>query len=710
MSRPCIAALTTSLFIAGIHSEAWTAEPASTPASPLALEEILVTASKRGETTAADTPIAISAFLGDELVRTGSKTLADFLQTSPGVGIVESRTGTNSIQIRGISSTGAGDATVGYYLDDLPFTLLGNSPLPDVRSFDLERVEVLRGPQGTLYGAGSEGGTIRIITRNPDVRRFETKANASYSDTQDGDTSYDVNAAVNVPLIEDRLAVRGVVSYSDFGGWLSDPVNDEEYVNDATIKTYRAKLLFQPSDATTLSGSAWLSRVDAGAPNAATSAGARPFGAREFNAAEYDLYNTVVRHDFGQMTVFNAASYIDYSTDINAHVSSIPGAFARTAIGVETFTNELRVSSEFDGAFNFLVGGFYADTTETIDLEIALGPATLPFQRDDLESRQWAVFGEAYYEFLGGRAELTLGLRYFHDERSTLDYLPNDIALFGLLGLSNPRDATFDSVDPRLNLALRLTQNTLVYFNAAHGFRSGALQPGTSLISAGLAGVLEQIPREIDPESLWSYEIGTKVTSLLDGKLDVEAAIFYNDWDEIISVLPLSGQPIAYALNGPAARTYGVELNAVARLAPGLTVTAGGVYNEAEFAESESIFNKGDRIANVPRVTASGSVDYVRPLGFNALNGFLRLDVQHNAKRTARSFVLTVPAVAVNAESDSITRLNARIGVSANRWSVALFGDNLLDEDGAVDPVDATTGFATRLRPTTIGINVDMRF
>src|SRR5688572_7516799 len=105
MSRPCIAALTTSLLIAGIHSEAWTAEPASTPASPLALEEILVTASKRGETTAADTPIAISAFLGDELVRTGSKTLADFLQTSPGVGIVESRTGTNSIQIRGISST-----------------------------------------------------------------------------------------------------------------------------------------------------------------------------------------------------------------------------------------------------------------------------------------------------------------------------------------------------------------------------------------------------------------------------------------------------------------------------------------------------------------------------------------------------------------------------------------------------------------------------
>ena len=168
------------------------------------LEIITVTAQKREENLL-DVPLSISAFTNNMLQDMGASELADFLQTAPGVGIIDDQSGTQLIQIRGVNST-YGNALVGYYLDELPFTLIGNTQVPDVRTYDLERVEVLRGPQGTLYGDGSIGGTIRILTKNPVLDQFQASGEVDGIATAHGDSSWAAKGMLNVPFAKDTLA------------------------------------------------------------------------------------------------------------------------------------------------------------------------------------------------------------------------------------------------------------------------------------------------------------------------------------------------------------------------------------------------------------------------------------------------------------------------------------------------------------------------
>jgi iron complex outermembrane recepter protein len=675
---------------------------AAQTAESVVLEEIVVTALKRGESAISDTPIAISAFSGDSLERQGADALSDFLQTAPGAGIIETQTGTNIIQIRGISAQ-IGDATVGFYLDDMPVTLVSQTQLPDVRTFDLERVEVLRGPQGTLYGASSQGGTVRILTRSPDLESFETKGDASFSTTRNGEDNYSLNGSLNLPLVKGRLATRFAASYSDFGGWIDDPLTGAEDINGSEVETYRAKALFAATDRLKLTASAWLSRVANGSNNQSTAAGLRPgAGTRESTNFEYDLFSTTAEYTTGALSLYNALSHMKYDQDF---VTQVP-VVSRTAYQTDVLTDELRVTSSFSGPFNFLLGAFYANAESDIAQDILLTPS----QRDALESKAWAVFGEAYYTLPDRRWELTAGLRYYEDERSTADHLPTTAAFLGLLGLPNPREATVDALTPRVNIAFHANEDALLYVNVAKGFRSGALQPGVSLISAGLLGVLNQVPGVIQPESLWTYETGVKLTSLAGGALDLEAAVYYNDWKDLILFLPLAGFPTAYAVNGPEAESYGLDVLLTARPTRNLTLSVGGNINEAQYAESRSIFTKGDRIDNVPSATLNASIDYARSIR-GTLSAFGHLDVQHTEDRRLRTFAPTVPTpIVIDAQSDAITVSSLRVGLQSEAWTVALFVDNLFEEDGAVDPVSQFTPLGVRLRPRTVGVNLKVHY
>ena len=204
---------------------------AATDGQPVtSLEEVIVTALRR-EQSLLQAPIAVSAFDGDFLEDIGAHQLADFLLGAPGTTIVDTGTGDTQIYIRGMSSL-HGDGAVGYYLDEVPFGFLGLSHVPDVRTFDLDRIEVLRGPQGTLYGASSLGGTVRIITNDPVFNEFQGKVDVFGSGSRDGGDNYGVKAAVNVPLLDDRLAMRLVATTETYDGWLDEPLFGEEKVND----------------------------------------------------------------------------------------------------------------------------------------------------------------------------------------------------------------------------------------------------------------------------------------------------------------------------------------------------------------------------------------------------------------------------------------------------------------------------------------------
>ena len=232
---------------------AFAQDRAAVEGTPASGDEIYVTARKRQE-RAIDVPIAISAVSGADLEKRGVQNLANFLQEAPGVGIYDRGNGLMKITIRGVS-TSLGANENGYYLDDLPFTGVTVPLSPDVRAWDLDRVEVLRGPQGTLFGEGSLGGTVRVLTKNADLDNWEAKGSAYLSDTKGGGTNQGIKGAFNAPIVPGILGVRVAGTAEHLPGWIDNSTTGERNLNDQTFTTFRAKALFKPTDRLSINGS-----------------------------------------------------------------------------------------------------------------------------------------------------------------------------------------------------------------------------------------------------------------------------------------------------------------------------------------------------------------------------------------------------------------------------------------------------------------------
>jgi iron complex outermembrane receptor protein len=217
------------------------------PATTASLDTVIVTARKKDERMI-DVPIAMSAMTGESLRRRGASSVVDVLQDAPGVSVIEGGTGSGmaQISIRGIA-TGLGGNVNGYYLNDVPFTGVTVPFAPDVRAWDLDRIEILRGPQGTLFGEGSMGGTIRILTNRPKFGEFSFGGQLTGSSTAGGSGSNGQMAMVNVPLGE-MLAVRIAATHESLGGWIDDAATNSKDVNLSKIDTGRMAVAFEPTD------------------------------------------------------------------------------------------------------------------------------------------------------------------------------------------------------------------------------------------------------------------------------------------------------------------------------------------------------------------------------------------------------------------------------------------------------------------------------
>lgn len=659
------------------------------------LEEIVVTAQKREERLI-DVPIAISAFTNSALVDAGASQLADFLESAPGVGIVDSQTGTQSIQIRGINST-YGNAPVGYYLDELPFSLIGNTQVPDVRTYDLERVEILRGPQGTLYGDGSIGGTIRILTREPELSGFDASVDATGSNTTDGGDNYAVKGMLNVALKEDVAALRLVATREDYAGWIDNTATGKKDQNDRDIDNYRGKLRWKPTDRLDVVFSLWHTSSDS-VGNANSLDDRTSPDPADATQVDYDLYSATVRYAFDRFDLVSATSWMDYEADSLTYVAGIFPFIENT--GQDVMSEELRLTSNGDGAFRWTAGFFYRDMKRDTLAEL---PDFLFTQDLRLESQSYAVFGEVTWSVLDSKLDLTLGARYFEDDRlysedidqATLDIIQSIDPTF-----TGTVKETFDNFSPRFNVAYRFSDAWMLYGNVSKGFRTGQPQPALSLAQAILFGV--EIPTAIDPETLWSYEIGTKGT-FMDGRASLEATAYYNDWDKL-QVPVVIVNPLRALVNGGTARSQGVEIALAFQPLDGLSLQLSGGYTDAEFTEDVAgiNINDGDRIPGVPETTLAASATYRWPFA-SSLEGFVDGRVQYASERT--------DTVNFAAPSDSTTQVDLRVGVEGKRWGAYLFADNVTDEDGAVDVyLLGPDGPATRLRPRTIGLNLRYHF
>lgn len=296
-----------------------TALPSSAQNADTVVEEIVVSAQRRGDERLVETPVSIGVLSGDALDRSSSRSVADVLNQVGGVTLIETRPGASEIAIRGVVA-GTGTSTTAYYLDELPFAFIDQSEAPDASAYDLERVEVLRGPQGTLYGANALSGVVRILTKDADLDRLEAKGRARGSSTSDGGDNYGADLAVNVPLIPGKLAVRGVASYSDLGGYVDSSLTGEKEINDHRAQAYRLKLNYQATENLSVKLGVSRSEVDSGAPSQSFDDMTTPFTGNQGDERVYDAWNLIVQYDAPLFSILSATSYLDYELDTQREI------------------------------------------------------------------------------------------------------------------------------------------------------------------------------------------------------------------------------------------------------------------------------------------------------------------------------------------------------------------------------------------------------
>lgn len=681
---------------------------------PVTLEEIIVTAQKR-EQRLIDVPLSVTAMTGTELAERGVSNLLQAQYAVPGLTLSEFGPGQQRAQLRGVGTQGGsqGLATVGFYLDEMPINIGAGAGL-DVRLLDMERVEVLRGPQPTLYGEGSMGGTIRYVTAKPDLNEFLGRVAGSWGSIEDGSETYRAEGMLNLPLVADKLALRLVAGHENLGGWIDTASRAD--VNEAKITTVRASLLFQPVDGLSVSLLALHQEQEQGYQNFASKDRTTTTVYPSRNDDRYDLANLVVSYDLGAVTLLSTTGYLKRKPNSGFDLTSyfvpvlegsfgVPPGFI-TSVGQSSsattrmWTEEVRLTSNGDGPLRYTVGAYYRDP-KTEQQQITLtAPGALPFEllggQLRNESEAWAVFGDVSYAFTD-RLEVLVGARYFEDERS----FDNTTTQFGFTS-TEVRAAKFDTVNPRFNVSYKTSDDGIVFFNAAKGFRSG----GINSFSAGLGA---QVEPTFGPEKLWSYEVGTK-QQLLDRRLLLEASVYYNEWDDFQAQTVVPGSVIAIFANSGKASGPGADLSLTLRPIKELTLSATVGYTDMEYDTNSPDRYKGDTMDMVAPWTWSTSLGYERPLAGD-MTFIARADYLHTDgyELTLRNFIFP-PGTSPFHQTDKRDVINARVGVNFGTFAAYLFVDNLSDDGGTLYPPVGTVLEPILSQPRTVGIELRADF
>ena len=671
------------------------------------LEEVLVTAQKRTESLS-EVPLSIQAFTANKIEERGLINITDAIKLIPGAAYSASHApSATALNLRGIGGDINIDPTIGFYIDDTPFATpsLGFSPPTDL--FDLERLEVLRGPQGTLYGLGGLGGTIRLLTANPSHEDgFSGKFRFSASDTKDGESSYGADLALNLPIVDDLVAARLMLGYREEGGYIDatdfPDANGEKDVNDTDVDNIRAKVLITPSEDLSIMLTYWRNRLENGFGNTVTGLNGDALsgtgGEPSIYEVIFDLYSANVSYDFGFATLDNTTSYLEYENvqDIVQNFGAFGVITADARFPSEAWSNELRLTSNSDGPFQWITGFFYRDGELNKTVELFFG-IQFPFEETDLSTESMSIFGEASYAFADGLVEVLLGLRYLEDERETAEIIG---------GTPSPVNTRkFDSVDPRFNISVRPNDDTTFYFNVASTQRSGSVNSNAMVFVGALQDMLT-IPKFAEADEVLSYELGSKLT-LLEGSLYLETAIYYSEWDNLqMPQFLMSG--LGPIVNGGDAELKGVDVSlSWATPIDGLIFGFNGNINESEFVDINPTvaaggpgFANGLQLPTVPENSYSVSLDYSRPIN----DGGLELVASGAYSNRGSQCDSSGTAIC----TDDFRDFSARIGVGTEKWEVTLFGNNLTNSDKSLS-VTAASLFGTP-RPQEIGVRFTTSF
>ncbi|MEP7243240.1 MAG: TonB-dependent receptor [Gammaproteobacteria bacterium] len=735
------------------------------------LEEVVVTADKRGETSTQSVPIAIQAISGATLEKTGAVEFADYAATVPSLSYADLGPGDKKYVIRGITSTGP--ATVGVYYDEAVITASnandGGGRQPDIRLFDLDRIEVLKGPQGTLYGASSMSGTIRYITRKPDLEKLGGYVEAEGSDTEKGNTNWGVNGALNLPIVEGKLALRVTGWDVDNSGYIDNPripAGAIKDINNDVTKGGRATLRWQALDNLNILATATYQTLKANGSSRYTPEGTLSFPPPSVGPIPGfpsipggDLVNTDLTRDpwdekiniFG-LTAEYTAPYGTITATSNYFKRDIAYAFDSSPIlfffGVpipgitlqpqdrQIVSSELRYSSKLDGPVNFVVGAFSQNEKNHFEVNVltidAFGNAVGSFSRLDADDAlqhadgntffgrtdnntidQYAAFGEVTYT-ITDKLSVLGGVRYFHSKQ---DSSQETLHPFGGFGPNIPvgvqtNSATASKTTFKANVSYKLTDDSLLYATFSEGFRIGGTNAADLPFASG-------IPPAYDPDSLKNYEIGAK-SEFLDHKLRLNAAVYRIDWSDIqVQAIDTTGA-FPFTTNAGTAQVNGFEIEANAILAPGLQLDFGGSYTDATLTADQPLIpnnpnlgKDGDRLPKVPKVQLAAALTYTMPVMGDAELAF-RADVSHRGSSNTQfnsSAANTFP-LGFNVPLDSYELVNLRATYTKDQWVASLFAKNVFDERAQVDAIASDQDPLARItvRPRTIGVSIKRTF
>jgi outer membrane receptor protein involved in Fe transport len=742
--------------LTSLGGAAWAQVAVTASHNPGVLEEIVVTAQKRTENVQ-DVPISMSVLTGDTLEKLHATSLMDYAAYLPGVVVTPNGSpGQETITLRGLAQLSPA-SSVGLYLDDTPVgtssTGANESSLAfDMMPYDVERIEVLKGPQGTLYGANSMGGLVKYVTISPDLKNLEGHFGTEVLGVQGGDgAGFGVRGAVNVPLIADTLALRASYYDQHTPGYIKNPTTGDNGENALRQQGGRLALLWQANENLSVKVQAIVQKIDSDNPSSVlrsliyvpapfyppSSRGkpvatgviadlTHPHPLNEPFDKEVDYFSGTVNWSLGFADLTSATSYqstrshivTDESPSLGPLIDSILSTPAQPVTGslssfindlrVKRWTEELRLASHSDSRLEWLIGAYFDDERIENDQDLTaltasqqpipdltLGLASIPNSY-----REYSVFANSTYKITEA-FDISAGLRWsknqqaFRQISTGLAFGESDVP-----GTSGEHVLTYD-VSPRYHV----NSSTMVYLRLASGYRPG--EPN------GIIPGVPNIPPQVNADTTVNYEAGLK-TEFLDHRAWVDVAVYRIDWKDI--QLPDTGPTgVGFTVNGGTARTKGVELSTSFSPIRNWQLTASGAYTDGKLTQDvlgDEHWLKGAALPQAPHWTASFATAYqfavsadwkTRVQAGDRFVGDRWMNVEgQGATRRANSSVL-----------DSYNVVDLSAGLFNNHWDFSVYAKNATNKRAYVrDSFTFAPAYivSTVLRPRTIGASVEFNF
>jgi iron complex outermembrane receptor protein len=709
------------------------------------LPEVVVSAQKVTQNLQ-DVPATVQVLSGAQLESHGLVDLVDYAKEIPGL-YIQSAYGPGSgfPVIRGLATGADATSLVGIFLDDIPFTPsssvgAGATMLLDPDPTEIDHIEVLEGPQSTLYGASAEGGLIKYVTKKPDLENITGSVQMNGSQVDSGGTGYGVRGSVNIPLITGESAVRASVFYRQDPGFITNTFNDQKNVNWADVEGGQLSALFKISDSLEMTVTGLVQHIYAGALNSIfvdpntlqPSLGSLAFTSHEPTSQALDtraLADTL-KWDLEFATLTNIASYAEnFSTssddfsilaqvlhDINPSIPPTPPgtyAYYRNETGSTRWTDELRLASA-PGRLEYLLGAFYTherdynnEVTRGTDANGQPVAVSSPFysifdEREDFWYKEWALFADLTYH-LTNQVEGTVGIRHASNDQSN-DFRFFPAALTG--AVTNQVHSTSDAKNTYLaTLSYMPTSSLTAYLRAASAYRPGGSQY-LAISVPGISGVF-------GPDTLWNYEAGVK-GSLFDQRATYSVDIFDMRWKNL--QLSVVNGALLYVTNVGSARSEGAEASVNFIPLPGLTVGVKAAYIDAIITSDVPSINavNGQPLPYSPRWTGSTVADY-RMTTSGGISPNVGLTYSYRGQANTG---FTGPAGIFGASGifqlPSYATLDLRAGFDWSRYSFIARVVNVTNKYGLTKVADdakfPVSLEGTVIQPRTFGISVAAHF